>query len=257
MTIPLFSVTRGTGPSLVLLHGWGVNSGVWEPLCETLEKHFRVTLIDIPGFGRNADRLPNIYNLSELAAMIQPCIPKHSTLLGWSLGGLLAQQFAIDFPDHIEQLILVASSPKFSEQHHWRGIKTGVLEQFEKQLELDFSKTLKRFLAIQALGSKSARDDIKQIQHYVQNYPLPSEYALRQGLKLLSETDLTGQIEQIKIPIHRLYGRLDSLVPHQAIQQIEAVHPSASLHVFAHASHAPFISHPNEFVQVIHTIFGK
>lgn len=257
MTIPLFSVTRGTGPSLVLLHGWGVNSGVWEPLCETLEDHFRVTLLDIPGFGRNAEQLPAIYNLPELVAMIEPCIPKQATLLGWSLGGLLAQQFAIDFPDHIKQLILVASSPKFTEQDNWRGIKTGILEQFEKQLELDFSKTLKRFLAIQALGSESARDDIKQIQHYVQNYPLPSEYALRQGLRLLSETDLTGQLKQIGVPTHRLYGRLDSLVPQQAIEQIEAIHTSTSVHVFPHASHAPFISHPKEFLQVINTICGK
>jgi pimeloyl-[acyl-carrier protein] methyl ester esterase len=152
---------------------------------------------------------------------------------------------------------LVASSPKFCEQDDWRGIKPGILEQFEKQLELDFSKTLKRFLAIQALGSASARDDIKQIQHHVQNYPLPSEYALRQGLKLLSETDLTGQLKHIAIPIHRLYGRLDSLVPQQAIEQIEEILKSTSLHIFPHASHAPFISHPEDFLRIVRTIFRK
>jgi pimeloyl-[acyl-carrier protein] methyl ester esterase len=257
MTIPLFSVTRGTGPSLVLLHGWGVNSGVWEPLCETLEDHFRVTLIDIPGFGRNTSQLPAKYSLKELVALIAPCIPEQATLLGWSMGGLLAQQFALDFPSRLRQLILVASSPKFCEQDDWRGIKPGILEQFEKQLELDFSKTLKRFLAIQALGSASARDDIKQIQHHVQNYPLPSEYALRQGLKLLSETDLTGQLKHIAIPIHRLYGRLDSLVPQQAIEQIEEILKSTSLHIFPHASHAPFISHPEDFLRIVRTIFRK
>lgn len=255
MTTSLFSVTRGTGPSLVLLHGWGVNSGVWEPLCETLEDSFRVTLVDLPGFGRNADRLPDKYTLAELAALIEPCIPDNATLLGWSLGGLLAQQFAIDFPTRLKRLVLVASSPKFCEQDSWRGIKAGILEQFEKQLELDFSKTLKRFLAIQALGSESARDDIKQIQHYVQNYPLPSEFALKQGLNLLSETDLRDQLKQIAVPTHRLYGRLDSLVPQQAIAQIEAFHKSTSMQVFPHASHAPFISHPKDFLMAIDTIF--
>lgn len=254
MVKSLFSLTRGTGQSLVLLHGWGVNSGVWEPLCEQLEQNFRVTLIDLPGFGRNSDILPDSYQLPELAEMIAANIPQDSILLGWSLGGLVAQQVAIQSSDLLTRLVLVASSPKFTQTDTWSGIKPLVLTQFEKQLELDFSKTLKRFLAIQALGSDSAREDIKQIQHYVQNYPIPSEFALRQGLKLLSDSDLRYDLHQITVPTHRLYGRLDSLVPFKAIEQIEQVHPSSTSHIFPHASHAPFISHPHAFLAVLNEI---
>ncbi|MCP5077676.1 MAG: alpha/beta fold hydrolase, partial [Psychromonas sp.] len=43
----------GQGKDLVLLHGWGVNSAVWQPVVELLGKHFRLHLIDLPGFGES------------------------------------------------------------------------------------------------------------------------------------------------------------------------------------------------------------
>ncbi len=250
----LFTQCRGSGSDLVLLHGWGLNSGVFEPLTDVLANHFRVTLIDLPGFGRNREVMPQPYSLHELSRMVAESLPNQSILLGWSLGGLVAQQIAIDFGAKLKKLVLVASSPKFSQDDEWFGIKPEVLRVFEQQLERDFSKTLDRFMAIQAMGSETAREDIKKIKGYVQDYPIPDEGALQAGLNLLSSVDLRDQLKSIKVPTHRLYGRLDSLVPHKAIEPIGALQPSCSSHVFAHASHAPFISHPQEFIEYLYSI---
>ena len=50
----LFARTGGQGPSLVLLHGWGLHGGVWAPVREALERRFTVTAIDLPGHGFSA-----------------------------------------------------------------------------------------------------------------------------------------------------------------------------------------------------------
>lgn len=254
MTIKLFTETRGLGPNLVMLHGWGLNSGVWEPISHELQKHFRVTYIDLPGFGRNADCMPYKYDLAAISNLVSECLPMQCHLLGWSLGGLVAQYLACQSNARISSIILLTSSPKFAESENWPGIKQDVLQLFEQQLERDFSKTLERFLAIQAMGSQSARGDIKLIREHVQQYPMPAQKALQAGLTMLAKTDLRNELSSILVPIHRLYGRLDSLVPLKAMHQIEAISPSTTQHVFAKASHAPFISHPEEFINQLKTM---
>lgn len=247
----LFIETRGQGANLVLIHGWGLNSGVWESISHQLEQHYRLTMIDLPGFGRNADKLPSKYDLASITSMVKSVLPDKCSILGWSLGGLVAQQLAIEMGEKINKLILTGTSPKFNQSDRWIGIKPNVLNIFEQQLQRDFTKTLDRFMAIQALGSQSAKQDIKRIKAHVENYPIPANEALRAGLSILADTDLRGQISQIKAPTLRLYGRLDSLVPIAAVPLIAELQPNSESHIFAHASHASFVSHPAEFIEQI------
>jgi pimeloyl-[acyl-carrier protein] methyl ester esterase len=108
-------------------------------------------------------------------------------------------------------------------------------------------------MAIQALGSPSAKKDIKRVKAHVENYPIPAHEALRAGLSILADSDLRKGIAQIKIPTLRLYGRLDSLVPVAAVPLIAELQPNSKSHIFPHASHAPFVSHPNEFIEQLRT----
>lgn len=256
MTTSLFTESRGQGPNLVLLHGWGLNSGAWESVSHQLEDYFRLTFIDLPGYGRNASIMPQNYNLTTITSMVAACLPSKYSLLGWSMGGLVAQQLACEKGDDIDKLILLATSPKFTQDSLWPGIKPSVLSTFETQLEHDYTKTLDRFMAIQALGSASAKQDIKQIKDSIQHYPMPDEEALRAGLGILADTDLRDQVTKISCETHRWYGRLDSLVPAKAIPLIDKLHPSSHTQIFAHASHAPFISHPDEFVSQLLRLFS-
>jgi len=247
----LFVETRGQGANLVLIHGWGLNSGVWESISHELEQHYRLTMIDLPGFGRNADKLPSNYDLTSVTSMVKSCLPDKCSILGWSLGGLVAQQLAIELGENITKLILTATSPKFNQSDQWLGIKPNVLNIFEQQLERDFLKTLDRFMAIQALGSPSAKQDIKRIKAHIESYPIPATEALRAGLGILADSDLRDNIAQIQAHTLRLYGRLDSLVPVAAVPLIAKLQPNSKSHIFAHASHAPFVSHPVEFIEQI------
>ncbi len=244
----------GQGQPLVFLHGWGVNSAVWQPLVEKLKTNYQVITIDLPGFGLNVDNSITPYSLEQVSELIYQTIAQPAIYVGWSLGGLIATQIALTHSARVQGLVTIASSPRFLEQSEnnqvmWPGIKAEVLKLFHQQLGQDIKKTLARFLEIQAMGSPHARKHFKQIQQLVMQYPMPSQQAFDQSLALLESEDLRTELTKIKLPFLRLYGRLDSLVPASVIENINQLSPNSEHYIFNKASHAPFISHLNDFYQ--------
>jgi pimeloyl-[acyl-carrier protein] methyl ester esterase len=244
----VFVETLGQGMPLVLVHGWGLNGAVWHSLVDEFSQDFTLHLVDLPGFGHSAPL--GKASLEAMAESLLDAVPEPAVWLGWSLGGLVAMQAALQRPAQVSRLITVASSAAFIKRADWPGIEPKVLAGFARGLDEDYQKTLSRFLAIQAMGSPSAKEDIKALQRMLSSRPAPSQDALRQGLDLLKESDLRGQIGQIKQPWLQLYGYLDALVPRGAAQMHQTLHP-AQQYSFRHASHAPFISHQHEFAQQI------
>ncbi len=208
------SVERfGQGPDLVLLHGWGMNGAVWHGIVPALASRYRVHLVDLPGFGNSPLAGEVAYSLPWLAEQVAAILPEQCHLLGWSLGGLVASQLALSHPERLHSLITVASSPCFMARDEWPGIAPKVLTGFNQMLAGDFKQTIERFLAIQAMGSEHARDDIRQLRHWLAERPAPQLAALEAGLGLLAEVDLRDELTSLSLPWLRVYGRLDSLVP--------------------------------------------
>jgi pimeloyl-[acyl-carrier protein] methyl ester esterase len=249
--LPLVTRTVGTGNDLVLLHGWGMNSGAFTSFLPFLSKHCRITTIDLPGYGENAEHSPQPYDADSLAKAIFPYLPKGAVVAGWSLGGLVAQKLALLYPQAVRGIITIASTPRFVSGQNWQGISPDLLSTFESQLEHNYEKTLERFLAIQAMGSETARQDIKAIKQHLIEYPSPCVDALKKGLRILSTEDMRSDIGRISCPTLRLYGRLDSLVPTSGIDRICELQPNADTVVLPHASHAPFISHPQQTSDIV------
>ncbi|MEP2650577.1 MAG: pimeloyl-ACP methyl ester esterase BioH [Paraglaciecola sp.] len=257
MSINLNVTKVGQGPNLVFLHGWGVNSGVWQPLIDILANEYCITTIDLPGYGKNHKELPEPYDIGSVSKLIAAHLPADCVLIGWSLGGLIAQQVAYDFPEKLQRLVLICSSPKFAKDLGWPGIDKDVLMLFARQLSLDFSKMLERFLMIQAMGSENAKFDVKTIKQNVQQYPNPSETALLAGLKMLENVDLRQQLSTLAIPCHLFLGRLDSLVPAAISEHLAECCPGVNIEVIAHASHAPFISDTDGFKKQLKAVLHR
>lgn len=243
--------SQGSGIALVFIHGWGLNSAIFSPLATRLSEHFRVISVDLPGFGGNADYALADYSLINISELIAEHIPNNSVLVGWSLGGLVATSIAHNHPEKTAGLITVTSSPYFIEQNNWPGIKAELLQSFHQQLAIDSQKTINGFLKIQAMGSEHVRQDIKQIKALIDQHPAPSIEVLDKSLSLLETVDLRNKIIDLSLPVFRLYGRLDSLVPKAVIRQVDKLLPNSDSYTFLKASHAPFISHPDEFYTVL------
>jgi pimeloyl-[acyl-carrier protein] methyl ester esterase len=240
---------------IILLHGWGLNSGVWQLLIDRITKdknsNFYFITIDLPGFGNNHNVELSPYSLENICRYLAVTIKKPAIYLGWSLGGLVATQMTTQYPDKVLGLITVASSPLFIEQSHqaWLGINSKVLNNFHHQLAEDTEKTLKGFLKIQAMGSPHIRKDLRLISELVMTHNLPTKQVLSSALNLLRDSDLRQQLATITQPFLRLYGKNDSLVPYKGIHKISTLAPNSDEFIFEHASHAPFISHLELFYQ--------
>jgi pimeloyl-[acyl-carrier protein] methyl ester esterase len=107
----LYTNIEGQGRPLVLLHGWGMNSHVWQPILPALAQRAQVITIDLPGHGANS-HLP-LGTLESVVEQLAEHIPPDAIIMGWSLGGLIAQALAHALPERVAALILVASTPKF------------------------------------------------------------------------------------------------------------------------------------------------
>jgi pimeloyl-[acyl-carrier protein] methyl ester esterase len=241
---------------LVLLHGWGVNQGVWQQLVPQLAVDFEVLAPDLPGFGTASASYPQPYQLKALAQQLAAAIPPASLVVGWSLGGLVATQLALDYPEKVAALGWVASSPCFMAQADWPGMADAVLKQFAGALTRDLALTVERFLAIQAMGSETARQDIKMLKHAVLALPMPQVEVLMAGLDILAATDLRPQLAQLQQPVAACFGKLDALVPVAMVEPLLQWLPTLQVHIIPKASHAPFISHPTDFIEWIQQ-FGR
>jgi pimeloyl-[acyl-carrier protein] methyl ester esterase len=202
----LYSRTIGTGPDLVLLHGWGFNSELFHVLIEQYKGQYRITVIDLPGHGRSDDVDGG---LDEWCDEIIKILPNNPILLGWSLGGLLAIKIATQIK--ISKLILVASTPNFVQTNDWPyGINEDNFRQFSDALELNLSKGLKRFISLQTQD----KTQLKTLNQSIDEFPTTT-MALNQGLEILLITDLVDEFNQLKIEIKVILGDHDTLVPYR------------------------------------------
>lgn len=242
--------TVGTGNChLVLLHGWGLNAEVWNCINEELASHFTLHLVDLPGFGRSRGFGP--MSLDEMAQQVLAAAPQNAIWLGWSLGGLVASQIALSRPERVSALVTVASSPCFTAQASWPGIKPDVLAGFQQQLSEDFQRTVERFLALQTMGTETARQDARALKQTVLSLPMPDVEVLNGGLEILKTADLREPLSALTMPHLRIYGYLDGLVPRKVVPLLDSLWPESESQIIAKAAHAPFISHPAEFCSAL------
>lgn len=237
---------HGKGKPLVVIHGWGMNQHVWQPIKQALEQHFSVYWLDLPGHGINQALL--LGSMDDVSALIAEHISEQSIILAWSLGGLIAQNIALQQPNKVSELILVASSLSFVQRDHWQNaMQAETLAGFIDNLQADFEGTLKRFLALQFMKVKNVQRQVKQLREDLLANP-PSKAALSDGLKILQTADFTRAEQTIKS--HWILGELDRLIPKTVADDL-AKQPNSQVDVIAGAGHAPFISHPDEFMQSV------
>ena len=240
-----------TAPDLVLLHGWGLHSIVFDPIVPFLLERYCVTVIDLPGMGRSP--LPNApLSVESILAQLAHVAPKRALWLGWSLGGSLAVAFAKAHPERVSGLILIASNPCFVQRTGWpNAMPEATFRGFAEFFEEDPEATLIRFLSLQCMGSARAKADIRFLQEIMYFHGLPAPRALRESLQLLHSLDVRDAFAELALPMAMLLGRHDQLVPVGLADDLVALKPALALRIIASAGHAPFLAQPEAFQQAL------
>ncbi len=235
--------SSGQGKPLVLLHGWGMNSHVWQPLLPTLAQHAQVICIDLPGHGANS-HLP-LGTLAETVVQLAPHIPQDAIVMGWSLGGLIAQGLAHALPERIAALILIASTPKFVTEGDWsHGVSPDLLALFGRSLQTDYLGTVKRFFALQFLSTKTDTRVVNALRERIMEQPA-SLAALAEGLTILQTADFLQR--PVPQPTLWMLGKLDKLIP---VTLADTLPNMGYQHIalLESAAHVPFVTHPDAFM---------
>jgi pimeloyl-[acyl-carrier protein] methyl ester esterase len=245
----------GTGPPLILLHGWAMHSGLFAPFLPRLVGRFRVHLVDLPGHGKSDTVSP--YTLETIAAAIGEAVSRAAgttdaaTVLGWSLGGMVALHWALSSPESVVRLVLVATTPSFVARPDWpHAMSETTLRQFGDELAVSYRLTLQRFVSLQVQGSDHPRAVLAGLRSQLFARGEPSRAALRDALELLARTDLRSEVGAIPQPAIVIAGERDTLVPPAAGEWLAQTLPNASFRLIPGAAHAPFLSHPDAFMSV-------
>lgn len=267
----------GQGEPLVMLHGWGMHGGIWAETAARLADDFEVHSVDLPGHGfsgkgeggrEKGSPLPQAgegvgepaplplpsspFSLDFIVSELSARFPGRVNLLGWSLGGIIAQHWAAREPQQVRRLVLVASTPCFTERADWDcGMPQETLAQFAAELEGNHAATLRRFLALQLRGSENERELLAALRERLFSRGQPDIAALRCGLDILRNADLRADLPRIRQPVLAIAGERDKLTPPLASRHLAQVVPNGRAVEVEGAAHAPFLSHAEFFVEQV------
>lgn len=247
--------SRGNGPDLVLLHGWAMHSGIWGEAGEQLARHFRLHLVDLPGHGYSAACGGGA--LQHMVEMIAEVLPETSIVCGWSLGGQVAIELALREPARVGKLALISTTPCFIKREGWQsGADAATLQLFMANLKKNYKATMSRFLTLQIWDGEGPRhnDNAIVLARLRENFfrrGMPDEAGLQAGLQILLASDLRGKLSSISQPALLLHGENDVIAPPGAARWMHRQMPHSRLTVLPHCGHAPFLSHPREFISAV------
>ena len=227
--------TSGKGAPLILIHGWGNSATLFSELMTRLPD-CHCLAPDLPGYGAStADAKVDLATLADdFIHWFDALGLETVTLLGWSLGGMLAQELAARFPARIERLILVATTPRFVVAPDWQH---GLADSAVRALARDFKRapipTLESFWRLQFHGEVSPPSPL---------LPEVEPATALGGLELLRQIDLRQELSKITMPTLVLHGSADVIIPIGAGRYLAATLPQAFLHEINGCGHAPFLS---------------
>ena len=232
----------------VFVHGWAMNSAVWDECIAKLPDWINVVVVDLPGHGTMADVA--VDTLDDLVQALIPLVHRPVIWVGWSLGGLAVLRLAELYPQRVAAALVIACNPCFVRQKNWpSAVDEDVFNQFSENLNKNQQKTIQRFLSLQVKGLPESKQVVKQLQASLQSRGQASMQALNTGLQLLLETDLRQSLRSIESQLHWLFGGQDGLVPCSVAKVLQDEYGQDNVVVNAKASHAPFVSHQDDFIE--------
>jgi 3-oxoadipate enol-lactonase len=244
----LFFETSGDGPPLVLLHGLGSSQADWQLQTPVLAGSFCVIAPDLRGHGKS-DKPSGPYSIElfagDVAAILTHLDVKQAHVLGVSMGGLVAQQLALDSPETVKSLVLINT---FS---HLVVSGLGAwLTVFRRILTMQFLSMARiGQLVARQLFPKPEQEMLRQIT--AQRWALNDRAAYRAAARAVWRFDVAGRLGEITCPTLIIAGENDTtvLAPHR-----EALHQGivgSRLVIIPDSTHATPVDQPEVFNRTV------
>jgi pimeloyl-ACP methyl ester carboxylesterase len=257
-------VKVGSGPALLLLHGLGCDHTTWEPVIDSLARRYTVIAPDLLGHGQSAKPRAD-YSVGGYANGVRDLLTvlgiDKVTVVGHSFGGGVAMQFAYQFPERTERMMLVASGGLGPEvTPAIRAITTPGFHQAMGLLTLPGVRHagIIGLKAASATGLKATRD-LGEVADIYDSFKDPhARAAIRHVVKAV--VDWKGQIVTMAdrayltdaMPMAVVWGRDDMVIPVRHASNAAALAPKARIEVIPNAGHFVHKDHPERFARIVH-----
>ena len=256
-------VKTGSGPALLLLHGLGCDHTTWLPVVAALSRRYTVIAPDLLGHGLS-DKPRADYSVGGYANGMRDLLTvlgiDKVTVVGHSFGGGVAMQFAYQFPERTERLVLVA--PGGLGREVTPAVRAIALPGFGPALRMA-TRPVVRHAAMAWLRAMSRSRmprtcDLDEVATIVDSLKDPrSRAAIRHVVSHV--VDWRGQVVTMTdrayltaaMPMCVIWGSDDAVIPVRHAAVAAQVAPSATVEVIPHAGHFPHKDHPQEFVQIL------
>ena len=244
---------EGEGEHLLFIHGWGVDKRIWRQQSKFFSQFYRVMTVDLPGHGKSGwEKVELDVIVKDLKFLLEETKFNDVTIIGSSLGGLVALKFYALFPSGIRRMIFVGAMPKFSKSPDYpHGLDVQKMRKLEGQLQSDYPSIINIFF--RSLFTKHERQTrrFKWLQKFRQNTDVPMRQALSEYLDILEKEDLREVLKKVRIPLQFINGREDEICTKETVAFLKTLSPRSRFDFFEQCGHFPFLSKPHEFNQVV------
>lgn len=221
----------GSGEPIVLVHGLGGRAEDWANLMPRLvNDHHRVYALDLPGYGRSAWPRNASYSIAEESQAVEAFMDKlhlqHTDLAGWSMGGWIAMQVALDQPQRIRRLVIFDSA----------GITFG-LNWDTSLFEPNTPEKLQKLNELLRAGKPPRVPGF--IAHAIFRYVDRHGWVVKRNMNsmLTGKALLDGKLGGLKMPMLIVWGKQDHVIPVSVGERIHRAVPQSELAIFNGCGH--------------------
>ena len=233
----------GSGPDLLMLHGWGYDLTLLMPLARALASSFRITLADMPGHGLSPEpkEAITVFDYAELVyGLLQTLSIESTYLLGHSFGCRLAIILAAKHPEKIKKMVLCGAAgvlPKRSAAYY--------LKVYRYKIGKFFIKTF-------AKGKLEKWQQSKGSEDYQKLSPV-----MKASFSAIVNQDLTPLLKDIQAPVFLIWGEKDTATPLYMAQVMEQEIPDCAKVVYSGRTHYAFLEESARTLAIVNTFFKE
>ncbi|MDI3526347.1 MAG: hypothetical protein PWR03_530 [Tenuifilum sp.] len=243
----------GSGPAIVLLHGYLEDLTIWDELTVELENDHTVLSIDLPGHGKsdcNMDTISMDFMADAVRAVMHYEQIDKTFLLGHSMGGYVSLAFAERYPNTLTGLCLLHSTPNADTEEKRAARMADIQLVKEGKKEQIVQSNIPRLFANQNLEKFSG-----EIEHIKTIARSTSDSGIIGALNGMAQRPDRNQVlAQAKYPVNMIFGKFDNLIPIEVVQLLQERHKKARTVILNNSGHMGFIEEPDNTAKAIRSI---
>jgi len=246
----------GSGPAVLLIHGWTFNRSVWERQVVALRDRHTAITVDLRGHGESSHPRTG-YTIAAMAAdlehLVRALAVPRIALVGWSMGGLIALELAQRRAERVSALAAVCTTAGgLTDAKNENAVSKDQVAAMRANVESDVRGFLREF-APRLFKQKGASPFLAWAVGQMQKTPA---HVVAACLDASLAADLRPALKKIKAPTAVLHGRHDDVFPIASGEDLKKGIKGATLTVFEESGHIPFLEEPDPFNDALVKFLG-